>query len=110
MYYDTEQGRFVNDIDDYLEQLNNGVISPFDPTITYYENSITPFDISEPSQKCSNIFGHKWDDWGSWSEVSRYHYPKPPCIVVMQRRHYCTRTFCSAYQIETDTVWVACTH
>lgn len=111
MYYDTEEGRFVNDIDDYLLQLNNGMITPFDSTITNYESNITPLDLSDPSEKCSNIFGHKWGDWGSWEEVSRVHFPKPPCIVNMERWHFCTRTHCSAYQIETDTVWVdVCTH
>lgn len=111
VYYDTEQGRFVNDIDDYLTQLNNEVITPFDSTITTYESNITPFDLSEPSEKCSNIFGHKWGNWGSWKEVSRIHSPKPPCYATMERWRFCTRTHCSAYQIETDGVWVdVCSH
>lgn len=111
VYYDTEEGRFVNDIDGYLEELNNEEITPFDSTITTYESDITPFDISEPSEKCSNILGHKWGDWGSWKEVSRIHFPKPPCLVKMERWRFCTRTHCSAYQIETDAVWVdVCSH
>lgn len=110
VYYETEQGRFVNDIDNYLEQLNNGVIAPFDSTITSYESNIALFDISEPSQKCSNIFGHKWGDWGGWEEVSRLHYPSSPCIATIERWRFCTRTHCSAHQIETDVAWVECSH
>lgn len=111
VYYETEEGRYVNDFDEYLAQLNCGEIKPFDSIIINYESNITPFDLSEPSEKCSNIFGHKWDDWGGWEEVSRVHFPKPPCIVNMERWRFCTRTYCSAYQIETDTVWVnICSH
>ena len=110
VYYDTEQGRFVHDIDDYLVQLNNGMITPCD-SITNYESDITPFDLSEPSQECSNIFGHKWGAWTSWSEVSRVHFPQAPCLVTMERGRFCTRTNCSAYQTETDKVWVeVCPH
>lgn len=110
-YIMIHQGRFVYDIDNYLEQLNKGMITPFDSTITNFESDIMPFDVSEPSEKCSNIFGHKWGDWTSWSEVSRMHYPKAPCLATMERWHFCTRTNCNAYQIETDQVWVAvCPH
>lgn len=111
VYYDTEQGRVVNDIDEYLTQLNNGTIAPFDSTITNFESNIAPIDVSEPSEKCSNVFGHKWDGWGNWKEVSRVHFPTPPCNVTMQRYRYCTRTHCNAYQIETDSVWISeCSH
>ena len=110
VYYDFEQGRFVNDIDDYLVQLNNAMITPFDSAITTYEPNITPFDISEPSEKCSNIFGHKWGDWGTWKEVSRIHTANPHCYATIERVRYCTRTHCSAYQTETDNVWVDCSH
>lgn len=34
VYYDTEEGRFVNNIDEYLAQLNAAMISPFNSTIT----------------------------------------------------------------------------
>lgn len=59
VYYDTEQGRFVNDIDKYLAQLNDGMITPYDSTITDYDSETTPLDLSEPSEKCSNIFGNR---------------------------------------------------
>lgn len=62
IYYDTEQGRFVNDPDEYLSQLNNGMITPYAPTIEEHESEISLFDsiISDPSKECSNVFGHKW--------------------------------------------------
>lgn len=111
VYYDTEQGRFVNDLDSYLVQLNSGTIEPFDSKVTNYESDVTPFDLSDPSEKCSNILGHKWGGWGDWSEVSRIHYPKPPCIANMERWRFCTRKNCNAHQIETDAVWVQiCNH
>lgn len=111
VYYDTEQGRFVNDIGEYLTQLDNEIITPFDSTISTYESGIIPFDLSEPSENCSNIFGHKWGNWGGWEEVSRVHGSKPPCNVKMERWRFCTRTHCSAYQIETDWVLVdVCSH
>lgn len=111
VYYDTEQGRFVQDLDDYLTKLNSGLITPYDSTITNYESDLAPFDISDPSESCSNIFGHKWGDWGNWEEVSRVHFPKPPCAVNMERWRFCTRTHCNAHQIETDIVWVnVCSH
>lgn len=106
VYYDTEQGRFVKDIDEYLAQLNAGMITPFDSTISDHESEATPLDLSEPSKKCSNIFGHKWGNWSSWKEISRYYYPSGKCIVTMERWRYCTRTYCGASQTETDYVWL----
>lgn len=111
VYYDTEQARFVYDMDDYLTQLNNGTILPFNPTQKTYESDIALYELHEPSQKCSNIFGHKWDSWGSWKEVSRVHSPQTTCFANIERYRFCTRTHCSAYQIETDIVWLStCSH
>lgn len=110
VYFDTEQGRFVNDIDEYLVQLNAGLITSYDSTITDHESEAAPFELSDPSKKCSNIFGHKWGDWTSWDEIDRYHYSTGTCLVKMERWHYCTRTHCGASQTETDYVWVTCTH
>ena len=63
-YSDTDQFPYVCDIDEYLSQLNAGLITPSNnTTITTYESTITPFGIiSDPSKSCSNIFGHKWSD------------------------------------------------
>ena len=110
VYYDTEQGRFVNDIDDYLVQLNAEMITPYNPTITNHRGTIMPFSLSEPSKKCSNIFGHKCGSWTSWDEVDRYHYTTGRCLVKMERWRYCSRTYCGASQTETDYVWVTCNH
>lgn len=111
LYYDTEEGRFVNDIDEYLIQLNAGTITSFDSTITdCNESGVALFSLSEPSKKCSNIFGHKWGNWTPWEEIGRVHFPSGKCIVRMERWHYCTRTHCSASQSETDVVWVTCVH
>lgn len=111
IYQDTEQGRFVSDFDEYMAQLNAGIITPYDPVITGGNSGVATFDLSEPSKKCSNIFGHKWDDnWTAWQEVSRHHYSGRSCLVVMERWHYCKRTHCGASQKETDYVWVTCNH
>lgn len=110
VYYDTEEGRFVNNIDEYLAQLNAAMISPFNSTITNYKSDAVSFAISEPSKKCSNIFGHKWGNWTAWEEINRYHYSTGTCLVLMERWHYCSRTHCGASQKETDAVWISCTH
>ena len=113
VYYDTEQGRVVNDIDEYISQLNAGVITPSALTITNHETGATPFDLSEPSKKCSNIFGHKWGKWVGWMEINRIHYPyssSGQCLVIMENIRYCTRTYCGAHQTERDYVWVTCIH
>lgn len=110
IYYTTEQGRFVNDIDEYLAQLNAGMIAPYNPTLTDHVPGIMTFSLSEPSKKCSNIFGHKWGRWSDWEEVRRYHYTTGTCMVVMERYHYCSRKHCDTSQTETDNVWVQCVH
>lgn len=59
IYYDTEEGRFVNDIDEYLSQLNDGVITPYAPILEDHESEISPYGaVSPPSKDCSNILGH----------------------------------------------------
>lgn len=115
LYYDTEQGRFVNEIDEYLAQLNAEMITPYNSTITNHAaidhgSMIMPLSLSEPSKKCSNISGHKWGSWDCWEEVTRYHFTTGKCMVVMERWHYCSRTHCGASQTERDCVWVNCTH
>ncbi len=111
-YETTERFQYVDDIDEYLAQLNAGVTTPVNTTITTYESMIRPFGIiSEPSKGCSNIFGHSWSSWGGWSEISRVHKTSSPCISVIERWRYCTRTYCGASQKESDTVWItSCTH
>lgn len=112
LYNNTEEFRYIDNIDEYLEQLNSGLITPTNTTITIYEPMATPFSIiSEPSKSCSNIFGHSWGNWNSWYEISRVHNASTPCISVIERWRYCTRTHCGASQKETDTVWItSCIH
>mgnify|MGYP001133772915 CR=1 FL=1 len=111
VYYDTEEGRFVNNLDEYLLQLNNGMITPYAPTIEEYGPGISLYGtVSEPSKKCSNIFGHKWGDWGSWQEVNVVHRPNGPCILCMERTRFCERTHCGAKQIESDLLHVTNCH
>ena len=111
VYYDTEEGRFVNNLDEYLLQLNNGMITPYAPTIEEYGPGISLYGtVSEPSKKCSNIFGHKWGDWGSWQEVNVVHRPNGPCILCMERTRFCERTHCGAKQIESDLLHVTNYH
>lgn len=111
-YSDTDQIPYVDDIDEYLAQLNAGLITPSkNAVITTYESTITPFDLSEPSKSCSNIFGHKWGDWSNWREYDKIHYPTlGRCLSKIERWHCCERTHCGATQTETDSAWVTCTH
>lgn len=108
---DTDQIPYVDDIDEYLEQLNAGLISPSQNTvITTYESTITPFELDEPSKSCSNIFGHKWSGWGAWEEFERIHYSSGTCLSRIKRWRFCERTHCGATQTETDRAWVSCSH
>lgn len=112
VYYDTEQGRFINDLDEYLSQLNEGMITPYAPTIEKHEGEISVYRsiISEPSKKCSNIFGHKWGNWTSWEEYVTTHRTSGPCILMIKRWRYCERTFCGASQTETDALYITSCH
>lgn len=112
-YTDTEyvDDPYVNDIDEYLTQLNAGLITPANTTIITYESAIVPFGlVLDPSKSCSNLFGHSWTDWGSWSEVRTDHYDSGTCHVTIERWRFCTRTYCGASQKEIDGVWVSCNH
>lgn len=111
IYYDTKEGRFVNDLDEYLLQLNDGLITPYAPTLEEHESEISLFGIiSDPSKSCSNIFGHKWGDWTHWEEVTTVHKFSGPCYIVMRRWRYCERTHCGASQTETDGVYTTSCH
>lgn len=111
IYYDTEYGRFVNNPEEYLSQLNNGMITPYAPTIKELEAEISLYSIvHEPSNKCSNIFGHQWDDWDNWQEGTIIHSTSGPCILGMERFRKCTRTHCGATQRETDSVFLYSCH
>lgn len=112
IYYDTEEGRFVNDLDEYLSQLNDGLITSYAPTLEEHESEISLYDgiISDPSKDCSNIFGHKWGDWTNWEEVTTVHKTSGPCYVMIRRWRYCERTYCGAYQTETDGFYITSCH
>ncbi len=112
IYYDTEQGRFVNNVDEYLLQLNNGMITPYAPTIEEHESEISLYDgiISDPSKECSNILGHKWGSWTSWEDYQTIHRPSGPCILMIKRWRYCERTYCGANQTETDILHITSCH
>ena len=111
VYYDTEEGRFVNNLDEYMLQLNNGMITPYAPTIEEYGPGISLYGtVSGPSKKCSNIFGHKWGDWLDWQEVTTIHRPKGPCNLYMERVRFCERTYCGAKQTESDSLFVTNCH
>lgn len=112
IYYDTEQGRFVNNLDEYMLQLNDGMIAPYAPTVEEYDSAISLYGtVSDPSKKCSNIFGHKWGYWGNWVELETiHHHPNGPCVLKMERVRKCERTYCGATQIESDGVFVTSCH
>lgn len=75
IYYDTEEGRFVNDIDEYLSQLNDGVITSYAPILEDHESETAPYGaVSPPSKDCSNIFGHSWGGLGKLGGI-RHNAP-----------------------------------
>lgn len=106
LYYDTEGERYVYDIDEYLRLLNSGQIEPHNVVIEETSLGIDLQGIlSDPSSKCSNIFGHKWGNWSSWEIYKSFHSQNGgPCTKMIRRTHYCERTYCNAYQTETDTI------
>lgn len=114
VYYDTEEGRYIQNLDQYLLMLNSDVIAPYASTIEMKTNSSVRdmlFSISEPSKKCSNIFGHKWSSWGNWTVTNVVHVSNRICPVYMERERYCTRTYCGAWQTETDIAFIEnCNH
>jgi len=112
IFYDTEAGRYIKDIDQYLLLLNSDDIIPYSPNIEeVYRGFNMTFSISEPTKKCSNIFGHKWSSWGNWTVTKTVHTTNRICAVYMQRERYCTRTFCGAWQTETDVAFIEnCNH
>ena len=112
IYYDTEQGRFVNNLDEYMLQLNNGMIKPYASTVEEHESAISLYStISDPSKKCSNIFGHKWGYWSNWVETETiHHHPDGLCVLRMVRIRKCERTYCGATQTETDGVFITSCH
>lgn len=112
IYYDTEQGRFVNDVDEYMSLLNDGLITPYAPTVEEHESEISLYDgiISDPSKECSSILGHKWSSWTSWEEYTTVHRSSGPCYVMIKRWRFCGRTNCGASQTETDGFYTTSCH
>ena len=113
------QYKYVDDIDKYLEQLNAGIITPLNTTITTFNSDNHSIEIDESYMPivpfwlwtdCSNALGHSWGSWGGWSEVSRAHFSTGTCSVTMDRYRFCSRTNCNSSQRETDSVWVSCRH
>lgn len=112
VYYDTEDGRYIKDLDQYLFMLNSEMIVPYAPSVegVSCDHSMN-FSISEPTKKCSNIFGHKWSSWGNWTVTKTVHTTNRICVVYMERNRYCTRTYCGAWQKETDVAFIDhCNH
>lgn len=102
--YEYDDLEVVEDIDKYLEGLNSGTIIPQNTRIETYE-TISLFGVVEdPSKSCSNIFGHSWGDWTHWEIVKTVPTGDGHSILIMERWHYCTRTYCGAKQREVDTV------
>jgi hypothetical protein len=118
VYIDIGQYRYVNDIDEYLTQLNAETIMPFNSSTTIVDSSTLDFDgdqmvspCSWPWTDCSNILGHDWGDWSLWEEYGeRFHHPGGTCVAQIRRIRFCHRTYCEAYEIEEDHMWVACEH
>lgn len=71
-------------------------------------------DPLAPSGSCTNIFGHQWGNFGQW----RSHQPTSHhstqcgnaavCVAFVERIRWCSRTHCTRYYRETETIWVRC--
>ena len=112
IHNDTCQHIVVNDIDEYLAQLNEGIIVPQNTTITTFESSNESIGTrSWPWTDCSNILGHDWGSWSAWEETGeRVHYYTSLCIAHIRRIRFCQRTHCNAYEVEEDVMWIQCPH
>lgn len=116
VYDDESQFKYVEDIDEYLEQLNAGLVVPLDTTITTFypavegnEQCASVSPMSWPWTDCSNILGHSWGSWGFWTETYRNHQPTAEyCLVLVQRKRHCQRTYCNATDIEKEVVAIKC--
>lgn len=70
---DTDQIPYVDDIDEYLEQLNAGLISPSQNTvITTYESTITPFELAASVTKLNSLL------------YTRHQFPLSPALRIWQ--------------------------
>ena len=108
------QYRYVEDIDEYLTQLNSGIIGPLNTTTTIFE-SVKPYEsvnpLGWPWTDCSNVLGHKWGDWSLWIEVGpRSHIPGKRCITYIERARYCERTYCNVQEHQKEALFVDCLH
>ena len=103
-FYDTEYGRVVTDLDEYMRLLNSEIVKPYEQNRYLHDSGFMLMGVEEPSKKCSNIFGHKWGPWGSWYESYIAHSSTQYCVLHMYRTRLCTRTHCGAYQDETDVI------
>lgn len=112
IYYDAEDGRHIRNLEQYLFMLNTGKVDPFTHNIEEFSNSQSmTLAVSDPSKKCSNIFGHKWSSWGNWSVKNIVHNSTRICVVYLERERYCTRKLCGAWQTETEVAFIEnCNH
>ena len=102
VYTDEGQYRYVDDIDEYLTQLNAGFIAPLNTNhsmgeIAETHTSVSP--MSWPWTDCSNILEHDWTGWSAWVETRRIHNRHKGegyCNGYINRSRSCKRTYCSA--------------
>lgn len=116
VHIDDGQDRYVDDIDEYLAQLNAGLISPLNTNhfmgeFTEVHTSVSP--MAWPWTDCSNILGHDWGDWSAWKETARIHNGHSGsgyCNAKVERFRVCQRTHCNSTDSEVDSIFVFCTH
>lgn len=116
VYTDEGQYRYVDDIDEYLAQLNAGFIAPFNTNHSmrgFAETHTSVSPMSWPWTDCSNILGHDWTSWSSWVETRRIHNGHSGegyCVGQIERSRSCKRTYCNAIESEEEVIFVLCTH
>jgi len=112
------QYEYVDDIDEYLAQLNAGFSLPpinTNKTIFYsMEESTNPYisvsPMSWPWTDCSNILGHDWSVWTETKRIHNGHSGDGYCTAAVDRFRCCQRTHCGAVEHETGTIHVLCIH
>ena len=125
---DCDHNVVMNDasIEAILEMLNAGYIFPeymiVEQFVEYTKNCCGLMLESAngpdwPHTQCSNILGHSWSAWTSWtgSAPPVIHHPncRPGgplvhCTATFRRNRFCLRTNCGRVQTEHMTLSVRC--
>jgi len=78
------------------------------------ESEYPSFSPFEASGSCSNIFGHRWGEFGAWRAIGTINHHATRCgelawcATSVERIRWCTRTHCTRYYREVSAMFVHC--